>query len=449
MDLSSLRPVRSAVKSFLARWGLLESCLILFDAWNSFCTEVALDRRHRRACKLAGRIVLDESPIRLELGGGDSNRDGWLNADLFGAGSSLTLDLRRRLPFPAESIDEIYAEHVFEHFNYPYPLRNLMRECFRVLKVGAALKLAVPDCGKALRLYSLAEDKFYSGKFWSSPNPDWTTGAMDELNWLYYMDGQHKFMFDDQNLVNHLAEAGFGQVSRRDFEPLLDNAERRQQSLYVVAVKTTSTPCYLAVAANLERNRASDYDALWESETITQVYATPARRALWRNLAARIDGVGGRILDVGCGGGHLLSVISSEGSRSPNNVFGVDCSINAVRQSRERNPGTHVTLCDASQLHFVNDCFEAVVSSETLEHVDDPPGVLREIHRVLRPAGRLVVSIPNGVSDRWAGHKNFWSADAFISLCLTCGYVGVTSEELENGMTLLFTAEKSVSRVCL
>jgi len=52
------------------------------------------------------------------------------------------------------------------------------------------------------------------------------------------------------------------------------------------------------------------------------------------------------------------------------------------------------TLADAAELPFVADCFDAVVCTEVLEHVPEPRRVLSEAHRILRPGGRLLLTVP-------------------------------------------------------
>jgi ubiquinone/menaquinone biosynthesis C-methylase UbiE len=60
-------------------------------------------------------------------------------------------------------------------------------------------------------------------------------------------------------------------------------------------------------------------------------------------------------------------------------------------------PGRHITtrLYDGDRMPFEGASFDAAVSIETLEHVTDEARTLDEIHRVLRPGGVLVLSVPN------------------------------------------------------
>lgn len=104
------------------------------------------------------------------------------------------------------------------------------------------------------------------------------------------------------------------------------------------------------------------------------------------------------ILDVGCGTGE-----SSREIRNRNrNVVGTDLSrlfMNSPQHVFSVKP-LFVTS-DASKLPFANHTFDLVCAMEFIEHVWPVPEVLREIHRVLKPAGRLVLMSPNLLSPMW------------------------------------------------
>lgn len=97
-------------------------------------------------------------------------------------------------------------------------------------------------------------------------------------------------------------------------------------------------------------------------------------------------------LDVGCGRGYLLDLLADRGLTG---LHGVDV-FDDVRSERWAYSTADVT----GRLPFPDAAFECVVAGEIIEHVPDPDGLLRELRRVLRPGGTLVVSTPNMVS--WA-----------------------------------------------
>ena len=60
---------------------------------------------------------------------------------------------------------------------------------------------------------------------------------MDILNYIAYMDGNHKYMFDTDNLVQVLLSSGFSSVRIREFDPIMDLPERQFESIYAIGIK--------------------------------------------------------------------------------------------------------------------------------------------------------------------------------------------------------------------
>lgn len=96
---------------------------------------------------------------------------------------------------------------------------------------------------------------------------------------------------------------------------------------------------------------------------------------------------GGRLLDVGCGLGFFLSGVDPKWER-----HGVEVSAFAAETAREH--GT-IHVGQLSEFAFPDGHFDAVVCHHVIEHVPDPAPFLREIHRILRPDGALVLGTPD------------------------------------------------------
>ena len=99
---------------------------------------------------------------------------------------------------------------------------------------------------------------------------------------------------------------------------------------------------------------------------------------------------GDRVLDVGCGSGRHLAGVLAMGARG----IGIDLPAPAQR----RRSWEHVTG-DGAFLPFADKTFDRVLCTEVLEHVADPTPVLQEIVRVLRPGGRIAVSVPTSFTE--------------------------------------------------
>jgi len=108
--------------------------------------------------------------------------------------------------------------------------------------------------------------------------------------------------------------------------------------------------------------------------------------------------VRGRLLDVGCGNGELLSLAQKMGWKAE----GIDFDATAVDAARRR--GLTVHLGDLREGTFADHAFDLVMSSHVLEHVPDPVALLRQCRRLLRPGGTVLAVTPNAES--W-GHAVF------------------------------------------
>ena len=101
------------------------------------------------------------------------------------------------------------------------------------------------------------------------------------------------------------------------------------------------------------------------------------------------DTRGKRILEIGCGEGSLLQMLSDR-----NEVYGVDISESGVEKTRRKGiPCEHVDASNET-LPYTDGFFDVVITLETIEHVENPHRMLWEIKRVLKENGMLLISIP-------------------------------------------------------
>ena len=115
-----------------------------------------------------------------------------------------------------------------------------------------------------------------------------------------------------------------------------------------------------------------------------------SRRVMLASVLARMQSLAspGRLLDVGCGGGHLMLAAHAGGWRTT----GTDLAHQACATAATAGP---VVQADARALPFASATFDALTLVNVLDHTIHPLRVAQEAARVLRPGGLLVVRIPN------------------------------------------------------
>lgn len=129
-------------------------------------------------------------------------------------------------------------------------------------------------------------------------------------------------------------------------------------------------------------------DLLWKHlETV------PAFRALLRSIEARfyqnID-LPEPILDVGCGDGHFASLTFDQPLWA-----GIDPWWGPLKKANESAAYNCVIQSLGNQLPFPSNYFGSVISNSVLEHIPDIQPVLSDVSRVMRPGGKLVITVPS------------------------------------------------------
>ena len=130
---------------------------------------------------------------------------------------------------------------------------------------------------------------------------------------------------------------------------------------------------------------------------------------------------GERLLDIGCGSGrHTGEAYRLQGV----DTLGADRSLTDLKQARERlelhdrlkehgGGRWYLAAADVVRLPFMDGCFHAVICSEVMEHIPDHRRAADELVRVLRPGGRLAISVPRYFPERicWALSSDYHQAN--------------------------------------
>ena len=155
-------------------------------------------------------------------------------------------------------------------------------------------------------------------------------------------------------------------------------------------------------------------ESYFKTEAYADVSFAKYSQYWWSNrfyamLARRYGPKQGRVLEVGCGLGHLLDWLVDRYQ-----VFGVDINRWALAQARRNIPEGNFALLSAEDLRaFPDKSFGIVIAKHVVEHLPDPECAVAEMSRVLLPGGLLVLATPNLDSpmrsikkDHWIGYKD-------------------------------------------
>jgi len=200
-----------------------------------FAVPLASALRHLRSARKVRRLLKERREICIELGAGDKRGQGpWVTIDVTRS-CDLYWDLRRGIPFPDARVSRIYSSHFFEHLSFR-ETQQFLDECRRVLAPGGRFSVCVPNARIYLEAYVKGTPLEGPEFFGYQPAYNRTT-RIDYVNYTAYMAGEHKYMFDEDNLLFILSSKGFRNVRLRSFDPSLDLPERHFESIYAEAEK--------------------------------------------------------------------------------------------------------------------------------------------------------------------------------------------------------------------
>jgi len=107
-----------------------------------------------------------------------------------------------------------------------------------------------------------------------------------------------------------------------------------------------------------------------------------------------------KILDIGCGDGVLSWKLFNQ---TKSKITGVDTDEHSLKFARKeiqkRNARANFIKANAHKLPFKNNSFDVIIATEIIEHLEKPQIMLREIKRVLKPKGQVIITTPIKLSE--------------------------------------------------
>ena len=143
-------------------------------------------------------------------------------------------------------------------------------------------------------------------------------------------------------------------------------------------------------------------DAQWSDE-LTEFIAESSkdhfidrynRSIVMDGLAAILSKPGARYIDVGCASGYLLEEVVERFPQAI--VTGADYFTGGFKECQKRLPNVPLLQIDLTKTGLPSDQYDAMSALNVLEHIQDDGSALKEIHRLLKPGGRVAITVPAG-----------------------------------------------------
>lgn len=189
-------------------------------------------------------------------------------------------------------------------------------------------------------------------------------------------------------------------------------------------------------------NQANIYDSTYYGKHAKKLYDSVIEKANDFNCI--------KVLDVGCGTGTILSLLSKNGSIS---LSGVDLSEEMLNIAKQKlKDRAELKIGDSEQLPWENDTFDTIICTDSFHHYPEPEKVLNEMARVLKSNGHLILGDPSMIPPfrqvaNWFlkyskdGDYKIYSKAETSKLLTKCGFDSVSWSKI-NYNSFVATAEK-------
>lgn len=258
--------------------------------------------------------------------------------------------------------------------------------------------------------------------------------------------GQH-FTIVRKSKEGVVRSGAFAEVDFCDHE-IVDKKQHLiiEKGKYKIAPRTRATKSLDSnkTALAVIDNSQSSFDEFWSDEDMVTEYLGQARQQFYSDvLGVCEEYLRGRVIDVGCGPGFVLKVLSQR--KAIEALYGVDFSRSSIKRCQEELSTGTFLMGDIFHLAYRSDVFDVVICMETLEHLEHATEAIAELFRVCRAGGHVIITIPNGARDEYVGHLNFWTEQEFRGLL--AGRDVVKFQYFQKKMVMMFVVQRTEAEI--
>jgi len=141
----------------------------------------------------------------------------------------------------------------------------------------------------------------------------------------------------------------------------------------------------------LIKNNKKSYDDIWDKKIIKGCESDVSNDGNRYNVAAQHLQRGDFLLDFGCGIGTFANIVRGMFEK----IYGCEISEKAIKVACSRGIHAVKVDIDIDILPFENNFFDSVVCLDVIEHIKDPINLIKEMNRVLKPDGIIIITTPN------------------------------------------------------
>ena len=182
--------------------------------------------------------------------------------------------------------------------------------------------------------------------------------------------------------------------------------------IYRLNPEPNNNPTYkVVVSSPIHHNSKEGLNEFYSDAEAVASFLDPGfyDRVLDLLVAHGVDYEQKRVADVGCGTGGLLKAL--QGRDQAQSLIGFEYSERALDLARKQVPG--VEFCSFDIYEGSSRDFDVIFCIEVLEHLLHPDKALRNVVGMLAESGVALLTVPNGRTDTFLGHINFWSPESW------------------------------------